>query len=209
MATPQNPPVTYSLAVNPEHFLDALRQIKKLTGLSGQSAVFTFEDQQLRIDLGGCSFRANAEGTWQGQAAVAVKLIQGLAKAPPTGKGPVMISCDGESLRIGHITLKCKWDRLHYPRITLPLGTTSLLEILSLRKRYSADDIRHSELEKVVIEAESQATKLMENAVIALRLLEFTKDDLQRILEEKVAGIVHKLESDCRSCTTNSSSGTR
>lgn len=187
MATPGTPSVAFSLVANRAHFLNALRQIKKLTGLSGQSAVFTF-GPQLCIDLGGCSFRADAEGTWQGQAAVPFKLLQGLAKAPPPGTGPITISCDGKCLQIGNVTLKCKWDRLSYPRISLPLGA-SLLEVLSLRKRFSDEDIRRSELERAVADADSQAMGLIKKAAATLSPLRFTEDDLRRVLDDKLATI--------------------
>ena len=179
------PRLSFSLAVNRKHFLDALRQIKKLTGLSGQSAILAFHDQQFCIDLGGCSFRADAEGNWEGQVSVPFEFVRGLAKEPPTGDGPIAVSCDCECLRVDLRVVRCQWNRLSYPRITLPLGA-SLLEILSLRKQFSREDIRRSDLEKTVDDAESKAMQLIEKAAKLLQPLRFTINDLQRILEEKV-----------------------
>ena len=179
------PRLSFSLAVNRKHFLDALRQIKKLTGLSGQSAILGFDDQQLCLDLGGCSFRADAEGNWQGQVSVSFEFVLGLAKEPPTGNGPIAVSCDGECLRVDLRVVGCQWNRLTYPRITLPLGA-SLLAILALKKRFSREDIRRSDLEKTVDDAESKAMQLIEKAAKLLQPLGFTTNDLRRMLEEKV-----------------------
>lgn len=188
MPESQRPRVAFSLSVNRKHIRDALRQIKKVKGLTSQSAIFTFKQHNLHIDLGSCSFTADAEGIWRGQVRVPIEFIQGLAKEPPTGDGPIAVSCDGEFLHVDAHRTKCRWDRLCYPRITLPLGT-SLVEILSLPKRFSKEDIRRADLEETVAEAESQAMRLIEKATKTLLPLRFTSDDLERVLEEKVTAI--------------------
>ena len=184
MSIVQERPSKGLLTVNKKQFCDALRQIKRVPGLSGQPAVFTHNQGRLRIDLGGCSFTADADGYWEGQAAVPVRFIQSLLA--PTGKKPFTISCDGAYVRFGYFRVQCKWGQVIHPRIVVPLGA-SLMDILLVRERHSQDEIRHAGLEMVVVDAETQAKKMTEQAAKILKPLGITHEDLWQMLDEKLA----------------------
>lgn len=171
-----------SLSVNRVHLLQALRQINHLTGVGKQPAVLTYANGALQIALGGCAFRADAEGEWAGQVTVPASFIRRLAKAPPGGNGPVPISTDGETLRIGFVATECRWDRLVHPRIELPLGAT-LLHKLMLRLSYSGDDISSSNLMDEVKAAEAERDKLIEKAARLLQPLGIKESDMRELVD--------------------------
>jgi len=158
------PQVLACLSVNREHLLRALKQIKRLRLTGEQPALLTYANGELEISLCGCSFRVEASGDWRGQLKAPVSFIQMSAVAPPGGDGPIAISTDGESVKMGFVVAKCKWTALAYPRIELPLDAT-LLDKLVLRLAYSTEDIERSDLKKTVEAAESERDRLIKKAV--------------------------------------------
>jgi len=113
---------------------------------------------------------------------VPVLFMRGLKTVLPTGDGPVLITMDGESLRIGSVTIKCEWDRLVYPRIELPLGA-ALLDNLMLPLRYSPNDIETSNLTEVVKAAENKRDKLIEKAARTLQPLDIKESDIRGLVD--------------------------
>ncbi len=200
MAKSEQPVVQASLEVNRKQLLQAFRQIKAVKGFQGQPAKVTYTDGQLKISFGGCSFSADATGTWTGEVEVPDTFIRQVAKAPLSGKGPVTVATDGKTFRIEGIVIDCRWNALVYPRIELPLDAPTV-EVLSLPRKYSADDIERSGLTNRVRQAEQErdtilkeAEALLEKAAKVLWPLGFCGKkplgidgaDLQRMLEERL-----------------------
>ncbi len=185
------PLVNCSILISRKDLLDTLRQIKKTKGLGGQPAIATFEEHYLCFDFGGCRFRIPGNGTWQGQVTFGSESLKHLAQAPLKFEDSVEVSCDGKSLRIGGWVVPCEWSGLFSPRITLPLGS-SIMDILSLRKLYSSDDIERSGLEATLADAEAKVGKLLAQATATLSPLKIDESDLRRLVEQKILELVEK-----------------
>ena len=183
--------VNNELRVCRSQLWQAFRQIKKLSGFGDQSAILTFVDGQLKIELGGCVLTADAEGSWIGQIKIPVSVITNVAKAFAKGNGDVVIvSTDGEELRIENIAVTCHWDALVYPRIQLPFGAR-LTDVLTLPLRYSSEDIDRSELSETLASAEERRDRLIGKAARILQELSVGDDHLRELvdtlLKKKVA----------------------
>jgi hypothetical protein len=200
MASAEQPVVQASLEVNRKHLLQAFRQIKAIKGRRRQPAKLTYTDGQLRISLEGCSFSAEATGTWTGEVEVPDTFIRRVARTSLPGKGPVVVATDGKTFRIEEIVIGCRWNAIVYPRIELPLDAPTV-EVLSLSKKYSTEDIERSGLVERVREAEQErdsmfkeAETLLQRAVEVLWPLGFRGKkplgidgaDLRRMLDERL-----------------------
>jgi hypothetical protein len=182
--------VTNELRVCRSHLWQAFRQIKRQRGFGDQSAILTFDDGQLKIELGGCVLTADAKGLWKGQVKIPVDVIRNIAKSFAKGSsGDVVVSTDGNELRIEQIAVPCHWDALLYPRIQMPLGA-GLTDVLTLPLKYSAEDIDRSELSEALASAEEQRDELIGKATRILRALNVSEVHLRELvdglLKEKV-----------------------
>jgi hypothetical protein len=162
----------------------AFRIIKKLSGFGDQSAVLTFQNERLKIQLGGCELTADAEGRWHGQVKVPVDMIRRIAKAfKKSGGKNAVVSTNGRELRIDQIVVSCHWDALVYPRISMPLGAT-LTDVLSLPLKYSLEDIDRSELAGALASAEAKMHELIAKAVWILQPLNVGEDHLRELVNQ-------------------------
>ncbi len=100
------------LKVNREQFLDGLHLVKKIKCLGRKPVVFSFGVGQLLVQFPDLTFRADAEGQWNGKALVPIAFLRDLAKEPPLGNGPLTIAVDGGKLRISVRSHSCDWKNV-------------------------------------------------------------------------------------------------
>ena len=182
--------VNNELRVCRSHLWRAFRHIKKQTGFGNQSAVLTYLDGHLRIELGGCVLTAEAEGSWIGQARVPISIFTNVAESFPRGSDNIVfVSTDGNELRIDNVAVPCNWDALVYPRIKMPLRA-ELTDVLVLPLMYSTEDIERSELSETLASSEERRDKLIGKAARVLAPLSVSEDHLRELvdglLKEKV-----------------------
>jgi len=175
--------VQNALRVDRAMFRDALRLAKKVRGVGSQPALLTYENDRLRIELGGCEFFCNAEGTWEGQVKIPSAFLRELYSSVPKGDEPVQVSTDGRNLRIGQLSVKCEWTALAYPRITMPLGA-SLQDYLMLPFKYSQTDIDRSDLATLLADAQAKKARFIERATSVLKPLGIKEFHLNCLVDD-------------------------
>ncbi len=87
-----------ALLVNRPHLLEGLQRVLKIKALGNRPALFRFVDGQLVVVFGDYTFRADAEGNWQGQAKLKGTLLRGLAKSPPPGGATLYVFFEDDTL---------------------------------------------------------------------------------------------------------------
>ncbi len=108
----QKPEPQPLLKVNREQFLDGLHLVKKIKGLGRKPVVFSFGQGQLSVEFPDMTFRADAEGQWNGKALVPITFLRDLAKTPPLGDGLLTVTVDDGKIRISVRSHSCDWEEV-------------------------------------------------------------------------------------------------
>lgn len=149
-------------------------------------AVFEFEDDQLLIHCGGVTVRAQAHGNWPGRARLASSVLMGAGRGLPPDD-PLTLAVEDGTLYIGTLKLSCTWDSTGRPLIELPMNPnwTTLLQI---SRHYDQKTIEGSGITELITEAEERLNDKIDSATRKLESLGVTREDLEQLVEEKLAG---------------------
>jgi hypothetical protein len=160
--------------------LKAVNQVLAKKRGAGE-AIFSYEDNQLQIDVGGLTVYANASGDWPGQARVsrsfAVNLIYGLHDIDP-----IPMRVDSGRLYVGNLSTTCAWSESQATPIFLPVNA-NLADILATAMNHSPAAIGRAGLTQAVLDAEEQRSDLEARAAKILAPLGITLTDLHSLAD--------------------------
>lgn len=171
------------LTVEKREFDAAFRLLKKLCkSRKNEEAVLSFDGACLHIELGGMTVTPAAKGSWGGQVRVSGHFILGLAKIPPAGDPVIFRVADGR-FSLGSSSVACQWQQPWLKQIELPMNP-ALGELLSLRFRYTQEEIVQSGLAAVVADAEAKTERKLTAALEALKEFHVIMPDLKALTEQ-------------------------
>ena len=176
------------LLVNRDELIEAFKRLFKSVKLKDHAeAVLSMQEGLLRIDLGGITVKAAADGVWDGRARVAPRFLLDLSKASPPGS-PVQVSVQGGQLYVGQWSAPCVWTSGStappQPKpILLPVNPP-LSRVLALSFLYTEEEIAASGLAGTVAAAQKKRDQLIAQAAALLLSLSVKPDDLQRTVDD-------------------------
>jgi hypothetical protein len=111
-------------------------------------------------------------------------MLFALAKFPPEEES-VSVQCDGEKLRIGPLTVGCKWQAVSHTLMKLP-AVPDWVEALSLKYRASRPQILAEKLDFDIKVAEHKLGLLIKRVARPLAPLGVTQDDIRQLIERRL-----------------------
>lgn len=149
-----------------------------------QKAILAFDGRFFSLEGLDCTVVTNAEGVWPGVAEVGAQVLFALAKFPPVEE-LVAVHCDGEKVRIGPLTVGCKWQSVSHTLLKLP-AAPDWVEALSLKYRASRAQILADKLEFDIEMAERKLRTLIKRVAKSLAPLGVTQDDVRLLIEQRL-----------------------
>jgi hypothetical protein len=166
---------------------DFVGLLKSLTQGKAKSteAVLWFESGALRVDLGGVTACAPAQGAWRGRARIpGVYLTKALAKSLPAGD-PIEIRFGDGRLSVGGFSIPGTWQDIGWEPIELPIDPPLTL-LLSLRHNYTEAEIENSGLNEALLQAELKRDAMILKAATVLKPLSVAPADLKALVDNLV-----------------------
>ncbi len=180
------------LEVSRKELLQALRTLHKFAARRGVGhATLGFERGEILIRLGGVAARAPARGTWPGEAVAAGPFLANFHRSLPD-TDPVTVLVDAERLRIGGLTIPCRWRQLIEPSIVVPVNA-GLPHMLHIAFEHGAAEIERAGLTAVVAEAKKKRDSLVERATKLLAPFEIPQDVIRSLVD---AWVRRRFEGD-------------
>lgn len=177
--------MTQRLEVDTRELVRTLKDLRiGLKKNTSQKASLTYADGLLEIALRGASVRIDAEGHWHGTAHVAVQPLATLTRIPPKYER-LEILYEAGRVKIGTMRLTAEWQDIGPPQLDLPLDA-SILDYLALKVHRTPAEITASGLDTQLDRFEEEADKILARAKKALSPLKVTRQELWRMLWEKL-----------------------
>ena len=177
--------MTYELSVNGNDLRNGLVHFKTRRKIkSHEKAVLAFDGRYLSIEALDKVLVAGADGIWPGIAYVTAGVVVAFASAPPAGDS-VMLSCDGERVRLGSLTVGCKWQPVSHTLMRID-AVPDWIEALSLKYRAHRSEMVSGKHRAAISEAETKLTKLIGQVAKKLAPVGITEDDLRRLVEQRL-----------------------
>lgn len=177
--------MTQRLEVDTRELVQALKDLRiGLKKNTSQRASLSYSDGLLEIALRGAAARINAEGHWRGTAHVAIQPLATLARVPPKNQN-LEILYEAGRVKIGTMRLLAEWQDIGPPQLDLPLDA-SILDYLALKVHRTPAEITASGLDNQLERFQEEADKILARAEKALSPLEVTRQELWRMLWEKL-----------------------
>ena len=126
-----------------------------------------------------------AEASWAGRLCIPAAQIAVLARHLPAGD-QVMIRVQPGKYSVAGLTLPATWHDKSIGDVIEVNENAELLELLRLSRTQPAETIAQSGLAKIVADAEQRLETILKRAVITLRPLGITEEDLRKILDARV-----------------------
>lgn len=175
-----------SVTVHRNELTDALTTLRRTTERSERGeAVLSFEDGHLVIHCGGASVQVPAEGNWPGRLRMNSAALLGLSKNPPEENHLELKVGEGR-IYFGTLAISGTWDETERELVTIPMNA-NLFRLLQVDQQYSDDVLEGSGLMGKIREARKKRTELLEKASAALAPLRIGRDDLEDLLEARLA----------------------
>jgi hypothetical protein len=188
----------YELRVNQNDLLEGLnrfeprnsRELRKLQKVLGKirgkpMAELAFDGKFFSIEALDRVAVVKAEGEWPGIATVSASVVVAFATAPPPAGDPVIVTCDGEHLRFGSLTVGCTWQSVAHTLLQLP-AAPDWIEALSLKYRSTRAQILAGGYERDIQKAERKLDKLIKKVVESLSPLGISEQDIQLLVERRL-----------------------
>ena len=170
------------LEVSRKELLQALRTIHKFAARRGAgNATLGFARGDILIRVGGVEARAPARGTWPGEAVAPGHFLANFHRSLPA-TDPVTILIDAGRLKIGIVSVLCRWQPQIEPSIVVPINA-GLRHILRIALEHGRAEIQHAGLAAVVAEAEKKRDALLGRATKLLAPLEIPQDVLRSLVD--------------------------
>ncbi len=179
----------YELRVNPNEPREGLKQFdprnsrelrKPLKTLDKARdkliAQLAFDGKFFSIETLNCVAAAKAEGKWPGITNVNTSVVIALAMAPPPSSDPIIISCDGDHLRFGSLTVGCTWQSAIHTLINMP-AAPDWVNALSLNYRATGAKILSSGYQDDIQKAEHKLDKLIKKVTESLAPLNVSEPE--------------------------------
>ena len=177
--------MTYQLSVNGNDLRNGLVHFKTRRKIkSYEKAVLAFDGRYLSIEALDKVLVAGADGIWPGIAYVTSGVVVAFASAPPAGDR-VVFSCDGERVRLGSLTVGCKWQPVSHTLMRVD-AVPDWIEALSLKYRVHRSEMVSGKHKAAIAEAETKLRKLIGQVAKKLAPLGITEGDLRSLVEERL-----------------------
>lgn len=178
--------MTYQLSVSGSDLRIGLVHFKTRRKIKpSERAVLAFDGRYFSIEALDKVLVANAEGIWPGIAYVTASVIVALASVPPADE-IVQLSCDGERVRFGSLTVGCKWQPVSNTLIRAK-AIPDWVEALSLKYRAHRSMMVSGRNKAAIAAAESELTKLLKQVAKKLAPVGITESDLRQLVESRLA----------------------
>lgn len=169
----------YDLSEGLKHF-EIRRKVRP-----SQKAILGFDGRFFSMEALDRVIVAKAEGTWPGIAYVSATFVVALARVP-LAVDSVVVTCDGERLRLGPLTVSCTWQPVSHTLLKLP-AAPDWVEALSLKYRARRSQILTDGYEFDIENAERKLTKLIIRVAKPLAPLGVTEQDIRSLIEGRLA----------------------
>jgi hypothetical protein len=170
------------LEVSRKELLQALRTLHKFAARRGAGdAIVGFDGGDLLIQLGGVAARARARGAWPGEAVAPGHFLANFHRSLPEAD-PVTVLVDGGRLKIGIVSIRCRWHPQIEPSIVLPIDA-GLPHVLRIALEHDPAEIQRAGLAAVVAEAQEKRDALLERATKLLAPLEIPQEVLRSLVD--------------------------
>lgn len=186
MVTKLGAGMNYQLSINGNDLRNGLVHFKTRRKIkSHEKAILAFDGQYLSIESLDKVLVAGADGTWPGIAYITAGVIVAFASAPPAGDS-VLLSCNGERVRFGSLTVGCKWQPVSQTLMRVE-AVPDWVEAISLKYRAHRSTMISGKHKAVISEAETKLTKLIGQVAKKLAPVGITEDDLRSLVEQRLA----------------------
>lgn len=177
--------MTYQLRVSGSDLRNGLGHFKTRRKIKpSERAVLAFDGRYLSIEALDKVLVASADGIWPGIAYVTASVIVAFASAPPADE-IVQLSCDGERVRFGSLTVGCKWQPVSKTLIRAN-AIPDWIEALSLKYRAHRSMMVSDRSKAAIAVAESELTKLLRQVAKKLAPVGVTEEDLRQLVEKRL-----------------------
>ncbi len=172
--------------------IEALKPLRRIVRKKDfdSPAVVSMEGHALKVAFVGGAVSIPTEGSWAGEVRVPtllfVRLAANLPKGIPAGD-PLLVEVRDDRLYVGTAWGKCVWQAAFRSEIELPLDP-DFLTLLRLPVQYSEDRLERAGLLPRVREAQEKSRRLVRKAADVLWPLDVSEEDLQRLVQERLAG---------------------
>lgn len=172
------------LEVQRDELTQALRTLRRvMKPTSHKELVLTLENKQLVIACVGASTAINASGRWAGSVTVSSQSLLPLGRLP-SDSDPIRLEVRDGRLRIGKLSVPCKWNESKDPQIELPLNPPLPL-LLSLARAYSASEIANQggDVAKLIDSATRRANQIITDVHRSLAPFGIPKDAVTEFVQ--------------------------
>ena len=174
------------------------KAIKNLVGGASKNlqatARLSFREGMLELSLAEMSVRLPADGEWPPQVFLAGQGLKNLGTGK-AGKGSAPLGYDGEKVSWGDVSVKALGeddpnqeapsDEIGKGAIRLPANPPWDM-VLSIRLRYSDDELMKSGLASLYMEAEEKRDLAMVKALKALEPLNISEQELRAFVDDTI-----------------------
>lgn len=150
-----------------------------------EKAILGFDGRFFSIEALDRVIVTKAEGTWPGLAYVGATFVVALAKFPPT-VDVVQVTCDGERLRLGPLTVGCTWQPVSHKLLELP-ASPDWVETLSFKYQVRRSKIVAAGYGRIIAKAERKLATLIADTAKSLSPLGVTEKDIRLLVENRLA----------------------
>ena len=181
-----DPPHPLHLGVARDELAHALRALRRTMPKRRRmpEALFSYDDGDLLLRMGGAKLRAAAWGRWTGVVRAAGHVVVTIDPAL-FQNDPVPVRVVGGRIKIGTCSMPCAWQETVPDSLLAPVDP-SLLHLLRLPRERDAAAIVEAGLLGVVRDALDRRDRILERATRVLEPLEIGRADLERCLEAEL-----------------------
>lgn len=194
---------SWHLSVNRSEFAKALRSVGRAgKDVHSATAVLTFDQNQLAIDLSGNVTQIPASGDWPSEVRLPGEHLERLARSLPE-EDPLPLKVEGERLFVARFAIPCEW-RLYSRAVSTPASqmipaNPDLFDLLMMAARCSKEEIDTAGASALVSNAQLKLDKLCTKAAGFLGAYGVSPLHLRKLCEEHAAdGTRHFRESDAK-----------
>ena len=147
-------------------------------------AVLGYDGACLTVEAYDQMFMARATGSFPGNAYVNASLVAALVRALPAGD-PLVVRCDVARLTVGSMSVGCDWRPMSDVLVRAPTARDWLVS-LALPYMMPRARIAAGGLMKEVEAAERKLAQLVARTARSLAPFGVTRDDLRRLVEQRL-----------------------
>jgi hypothetical protein len=194
---------TWELLVDRNEFRKALRiAAQGAKTVESDTAILTFDQDNLRVDLSGNIAVVSATGDWPSEVRLQRETLKHLAKSLPE-QDPLPLKIEGERMLVARFSIPCEW-RLYSRPATSPVrdlipANPDLFDLLVVAASCSQEEIDDAGAATLVSNAQRKLDQICQKAAGFLGIYGVSALDLRRLCEQHASdGTRQFLESESK-----------